>query len=254
MANLKISQLPLYTGDTTGAYLVMNNSGETTTYKVLKETLISGGGGGSAGTHFGTTLAPGMTCNLSLTSNYVETGLGCYADSIMAFPFTPSKDVSISGLTMDFYRPNGATNGRVKYLIYDNDDTLLLPKNKLVESPELTPGFFSIVQYNVNYTFNAGQTYWLAIAFNYEMTGGDGEISCRGVLANGMLTFGAPSVNDGYGLSYKTAISVSSFSSIPSVWVPAPGQYYCGGDYLIEKGYYGATVKGKFPEIRIKIA
>jgi hypothetical protein len=40
MANTKINQLPLYTGDTTGAYLVMNNSGETTTYKVTKENLI----------------------------------------------------------------------------------------------------------------------------------------------------------------------------------------------------------------------
>jgi len=40
MANTKINQLPLYTGDTTGTYLVMNNSGETTTYKVTKENLI----------------------------------------------------------------------------------------------------------------------------------------------------------------------------------------------------------------------
>ena len=40
MANTKINQLPLYTGDTTGTYLVMNNSGETTTYKVSKETLF----------------------------------------------------------------------------------------------------------------------------------------------------------------------------------------------------------------------
>lgn len=252
MANVQIGNLPTYTGNTTGVYLVMNDSGNTTTYKVEKETLISGGG--SAGTHFGTNLAPNFTYNLSLTSGYVETGLGCYANSIMAFPFTPMRDVSISGLTMDFFRPNGATGGRIKYLIYDNDDSLLLPKNKLVESPELTPGFFSIVQYNVNYTFNAGQTYWIAIAFNNEMTGVDGEISCRGVLASGMLTFAAPNSQDGYGLSYKTAISVSSFSSIPSVWVPAPLQYYCGGDALLERGYYGATVKQKFPEIRIKTA
>ena len=54
MANVKINQLPLYTGDTTGAYLVMNNSGQTTTYKVTKETLIgpsgSSGSSGSSGT------------------------------------------------------------------------------------------------------------------------------------------------------------------------------------------------------------
>ena len=40
MADILISNLPLYTGDTTGSYLVMNDSGETTTYKVTKETFI----------------------------------------------------------------------------------------------------------------------------------------------------------------------------------------------------------------------
>jgi collagen type VII alpha len=49
-----ISELPLYTGNTTGVYLIMNNSGETTTYKVTKETLITGSGtsgtSGSSGT------------------------------------------------------------------------------------------------------------------------------------------------------------------------------------------------------------
>ena len=42
MANTKISALPLYTGDTSGSYLVMDNSGLTQTYKVTKETLFSG--------------------------------------------------------------------------------------------------------------------------------------------------------------------------------------------------------------------
>jgi hypothetical protein len=42
MANTKISALPLYTGDTSGVYLVMDNSGLTQSYKVTKETLFSG--------------------------------------------------------------------------------------------------------------------------------------------------------------------------------------------------------------------
>ena len=49
MSNVKISQLPEYTGNTTGVYLVMNNSGETATYKVKKETL-SAGTSGTSGT------------------------------------------------------------------------------------------------------------------------------------------------------------------------------------------------------------
>lgn len=40
MSNLKISQLPQFTGNTSGSFLVMNNSGETTTYKVLKENYV----------------------------------------------------------------------------------------------------------------------------------------------------------------------------------------------------------------------
>lgn len=39
MANTKISALPTYTGDTTGVYAVMNDSGNTTTYKVLNSNL-----------------------------------------------------------------------------------------------------------------------------------------------------------------------------------------------------------------------
>ena len=42
MANTKISSLPTFTGDTTGAYLVMDNSSLTETFKVPKETLLSG--------------------------------------------------------------------------------------------------------------------------------------------------------------------------------------------------------------------
>jgi hypothetical protein len=42
MANTKISQLPTFTGDTTGTYIVMDNSSLTETFKVPKETLFSG--------------------------------------------------------------------------------------------------------------------------------------------------------------------------------------------------------------------
>jgi len=41
MANTKISQLTAYTGSASGSFLVMNNSTETTTYKVTRETLLN---------------------------------------------------------------------------------------------------------------------------------------------------------------------------------------------------------------------
>ena len=42
MANVLISNLPTYTGNTTGTFLVMNNSGNTESFKITKETLFSG--------------------------------------------------------------------------------------------------------------------------------------------------------------------------------------------------------------------
>jgi len=41
MAKSKISQLPQYTGDTTGVYLLMDNANQTQTFKVLKEDIIT---------------------------------------------------------------------------------------------------------------------------------------------------------------------------------------------------------------------
>jgi len=40
MANTKISALPTFTGNTTGAYVVIDNSGLTQSYKVTRETLL----------------------------------------------------------------------------------------------------------------------------------------------------------------------------------------------------------------------
>jgi hypothetical protein len=40
MPNIQINNLPLYTGDTTGTYIILNNSGETTTYKTTKEIFL----------------------------------------------------------------------------------------------------------------------------------------------------------------------------------------------------------------------
>jgi len=42
MANVLISNLPTYTGNTNGAFLVMNNSGNTESFKITNETLFSG--------------------------------------------------------------------------------------------------------------------------------------------------------------------------------------------------------------------
>lgn len=70
MADLKISQLPEYTGFTTGSYIVMNNSGETTTYKITKENFLKSETF-NAGNVSGTT-----NVDLSLYEHYVFTLVG----------------------------------------------------------------------------------------------------------------------------------------------------------------------------------
>lgn len=42
MEDILISELPLFSGDSTGVYILINNSGETETYKVKREHLFSG--------------------------------------------------------------------------------------------------------------------------------------------------------------------------------------------------------------------
>ena len=41
MEDILISELPLYTGETTGTYILINNSGETETFKVLREVFLN---------------------------------------------------------------------------------------------------------------------------------------------------------------------------------------------------------------------
>ena len=77
MANLKISQLPEYTGNTSGSFLVMNNSGETTTYKVKKENYVFPFNGnatitGSLAVSGSARITGSLTVSASITSNLIE--------------------------------------------------------------------------------------------------------------------------------------------------------------------------------------
>lgn len=67
MADLKISQLPEHTGYTTNFYVVVNNSGETTTYKTTKENFLKSQTF-NAGSVSGT-----LNVDLSTYQNYIFT-------------------------------------------------------------------------------------------------------------------------------------------------------------------------------------
>jgi hypothetical protein len=81
MANTKINQLPLYTGNTSGSYLVMNNSGETTTYKVTKEKLFNFVGSQNNLAYFNSTtnqITGSFTTHIVNSGNTISLGTTAY--------------------------------------------------------------------------------------------------------------------------------------------------------------------------------
>ena len=38
--NKRINELPIYSGDPSNSFIIMNNSGETTTYKIQRELFL----------------------------------------------------------------------------------------------------------------------------------------------------------------------------------------------------------------------
>jgi hypothetical protein len=66
MSNRKFRDLPSYTGDTTGTYLILNNSSQTTTHKVTKEVFLDGNN-----TFHGNQV---ITGSLSVSGSTLQTG------------------------------------------------------------------------------------------------------------------------------------------------------------------------------------
>jgi hypothetical protein len=94
MANVLIANLPTYTGNTNGAFLVMNNSGNTESFKVTKETLLSGYSQNAISPVTGSwTVTPG-TNNYSFTvdisSTYNLWVLGNISNGIIVYNATVS--------------------------------------------------------------------------------------------------------------------------------------------------------------------
>lgn len=111
MSNLKISQLPLYTGNTSGSFLVMNNSGETTTYKVNSNTFLNGIATTSSNTFNGNQT---ITGSLNVTSPANFKGLLTVTSSAGL--------ASLLGSSIDFASNNGLTGsiiGRTEIQFFD---------------------------------------------------------------------------------------------------------------------------------------
>ena len=155
MADIKISNLPTYTAETTGAYLVMNDSGNTTTYKVLKEDIVS------QGVH-----AP----LIPRTGSYIDTSIlgfsatgtlsqALVADRVVAYPFIPRH--SFTGAELALNVNTIASGKNLKIAIYADDNGV--PGALIDNSPDLSTTTNGLKTWTYSYTFYAGNVYWLAV-------------------------------------------------------------------------------------------
>ncbi len=127
MANIQISSLPTYTGNTTDSYLVMNDSGNTTTYKVLTNNVVSGGSvnysnlteipsqmvwnsQGFGPTRSRMKVAGGLMYNFTTTNLTIVTGT-CYPQTIILQPGETLKEIA-------FNIPTFTTSGTVDVALY----------------------------------------------------------------------------------------------------------------------------------------
>ena len=109
MANTKISQLPTFTGNTTGVYLVMDNSGLTESFKVSKETLFSGYSTNVVSPVSGSwTVTPGTnnySFTLNINSTYNLWVLGNIPNGIIVYNATvtiSNSNVPVIGVQYDW--------------------------------------------------------------------------------------------------------------------------------------------------------
>ncbi len=98
----------------------------------------------------------------------IEIEWNLWRNQITLFPFTPARNVSISALTMNTTFSAGTPGTpQIVMCAYDHNITTNQPGNLILSSSTITLEFpFVQHQYNTNYTFSAGTTYWMGYAFN----------------------------------------------------------------------------------------
>jgi hypothetical protein len=108
MANIKISALPQYSASTTtGTWLVLNNSGQTTTYKIQKENLISNSYIITTGVSLSYTAWTYNTATTYYEYAYSNTGI----TSTSVVNFTPYNTSVFTALTARIQPYNLVSNG-----------------------------------------------------------------------------------------------------------------------------------------------
>ena len=163
MSNIKISQLPEYTGNTSGSWLVMNDSGETTTYKVERENMLSGMATTGSNVFNGNqtitgslTVSGSLEVTGSIRTNGVisvkRNGIGLYLESLNtsqsldAFALNNSVELSLSSKSLDPLNPkysafrlsNENTSGEFNVEFIKESGSFFLRGNQVPDVPPAT--------------------------------------------------------------------------------------------------------------------
>lgn len=106
-------------------------------------------------------LTPSVSSQITnVVCNYSSLSQGAQAvNRITLSPFIFQNAVTISAISFVVNTPQVSQNMRV--LVYNNN--INVPSGKLLESPNIGVDTSGVKTYSVNYTFNAGQVYWIGI-------------------------------------------------------------------------------------------
>ena len=141
MSNVKISQLPEYTGNTTGVYLVMDDHTLTTTYRVSRENII--GASGTSGTS-GTSGSSGATGTSGSAGTSGSSGTS--GDSIFAQTgsfWNTTNNVGITGSLIVSSSIGGSTDDIQTHRIFlGNDNSSRVTVSGTTSFTKMYPGQF----------------------------------------------------------------------------------------------------------------
>lgn len=201
MSNLKISQLPNFTGTTAGSWLIANNAAESTTFKIQRESFLNGYAQSSDVTSLSSSIAvTDLSQNNRLTSiesvtgsfapsgNYATTGSNVFKASQVisgsvelaatSYPATSNKYVvkgqnndtgSLTGVELTFTKDNTTDSGQ-----YNRGG---ISFNVGTGSYSFTPTHNNFNITSNNKTFNI--TGSVNISGSFQVTGSANTVICR---------------------------------------------------------------------------
>lgn len=240
MANKKISQLPLYTGNTNNIWFVMNDSGETTTYKVNINTigsLSSSGTSGTSGTSgqagsSGTSGTSGQSGSSGTSGTSGQSGSsGTSGDSIFAQTgsfYNTTNNIGITG-SLNVLGSGSFSNG-IKFFTSASYNGTLQPGQFITESTPVSqsnlyfasipvPAFQSgsIVvsgSNNIFYTSNRNNTLVTNGTYGF-INGGNNLVTAIPILTTSSVAL--PITNNNFLQSTLTMGFTSSSLAVPFV-------------------------------------